>query len=82
MSPGGVVPVSGSGLHAVQAALAGPGTPLCGQARRELEPATGADLGAVRVHTGPAAAASARALGASARDQGNNCDSKSLYQRR
>jgi hypothetical protein len=64
--PGGAVPVSGSSLRAVQAAIAGPGTPLDGPARRELEPALGSDLGAVRVHTDPAAAASARVLGANA----------------
>ncbi len=65
-SPGGAVPVSwfqparGAGRNR------GPGTALDGQARRELEPALGGDLGAVRVHTDPAAAASVRALGANA----------------
>jgi len=42
------------------------GEPLPGGLRTELEPALGADLGSVRLHTGAAAAASAEALGARA----------------
>jgi hypothetical protein len=72
VSPGGALPVPGASLPAVQAAIRGPGIPLDGQARRELEPALGADLGAVRVHTNVGAADSARALGAKAYTVGTN----------
>ncbi len=43
-----------------------PGTPLPDAARSQFEPRFGADLGEVRVHTGPEAAASAESLDARA----------------
>jgi hypothetical protein len=66
VTPGGAVPISASSLRAVLAAIAGPGNPLDTQLRLQLEPELGLDLGHVRVHTHPAALASARALGAKA----------------
>ncbi|WP_327256230.1 eCIS core domain-containing protein [Streptomyces sp. NBC_01244] len=44
----------------------GPGRPLAPALRARIEPHLGTDLGAVRVHTGPQAAAAASALGARA----------------
>ena len=46
------------------------GEPLHAEVRALLEPATGADLGAARVHAGPRADAAARAIGASAFTRG------------
>jgi hypothetical protein len=50
----------------VDAGIAAPGRPLGGDVRAEMERRFGHDLGPVRVHEGPAAAASARDLGARA----------------
>jgi hypothetical protein len=50
----------------VHAALASPGRPLEPETRASLEPSLGRDLAAVRVHTGPLAEESARALDAQA----------------
>jgi Domain of unknown function (DUF4157) len=50
----------------VHAALASPGQPLDHETRASLEPHLGRDLAAVRVHTGPLAEQSARALEAQA----------------
>ncbi len=50
----------------VHAALASPGRPLEPETRASLEPSLGRDLSAVRVHTGPLAEESARAIDAQA----------------
>lgn len=56
-----------SGLAAaIEAALGEPGRPLDASTRGEMEAGLGGDFGAVRVHTGPQAAATAEALGARA----------------
>ncbi|MEU9001675.1 DUF4157 domain-containing protein [Streptomyces sp. NPDC048551] len=44
----------------------GPGSPLSPALRARIEPHVGVDLGAVRIHTGPRAAAAAATLGARA----------------
>jgi hypothetical protein len=66
LAPDGTSSISGAGAHTVQRAVAGPGRPLEPQFRRRFETDLGLDLGPVRVHTHPAASASARALGAKA----------------
>jgi hypothetical protein len=66
ITPGGAVPVSGSNLRAVQAAIGTPGCPLDTQIRHQLEQNLGLDLAPVRVHTHGSASASARALRAKA----------------
>jgi hypothetical protein len=55
---------------AVPDARAGAGAPLDAGVRERLETSYGADLGAVRVHEGPAAAASASSIGAEAYTRG------------
>ena len=55
----------------VESALRTPGEPLDRALRARLEPRLGRDLGHIRVHTHPVAAASARALGALAYASGS-----------
>lgn len=62
--PSGVRRVVEGGGH-------GPGRPLSSALRARIEPHVGVDLGAVRVHTGPRAAAAAAALGARAFTSGS-----------
>ncbi|MEU8460379.1 DUF4157 domain-containing protein [Streptomyces sp. NPDC029003] len=50
----------------VEGGAYGPGSPLSPALRARIEPHVGVDLGAVRIHTGPRAAAAAAALGARA----------------
>jgi outer membrane protein OmpA-like peptidoglycan-associated protein len=57
---------------AVEAAAASSGSPLPVELGARLEAGLGADLGAVRVHTGGESAAAARALGANAYALGND----------
>jgi uncharacterized protein DUF4157/uncharacterized protein DUF3626 len=57
---------------AVDRALAMPGRPLDAGVRSQVEPHLGADFGAVRVHTGPAAGAAARSVGAEAFTSGTD----------
>lgn len=57
---------------AVSEALAGGGTPLEGSTRSAMEASLGHDFGDVRIHTGPAATDSARALNAQAYTVGND----------
>jgi Domain of unknown function (DUF4157) len=56
----------------VRDALGGPGQPLAAPLRREMESRLGADLSDVRVHAGPAARASAAAIGARAYTSGSH----------
>jgi hypothetical protein len=56
---------SGEADRSARAMMPG-GAPLAPSARKYFEPRFGQDLGHVRIHTGPAAAASAQALGARA----------------
>lgn len=58
--------------HRVHDALASPGRPLDSVARRHFEQRLGADLGAVRIHDGPAAATSASAVSAVAYTVGSH----------
>jgi hypothetical protein len=57
---------------AVQDVLRGPGQPLDTGVRAEMEPRFGHDLGQVRIHTDPSAAASARAVNALAYTVGSH----------
>ncbi|MFZ3493219.1 eCIS core domain-containing protein [Streptomyces sp. 5.8] len=63
--PAGVQRVIEGGGH-------GPGLPLAPSLRAHIEPHIGVDLGAVRVHTGPQAAAAAAALQARAFTSGSS----------
>lgn len=57
---------------AVDALLGAPGVPMRGGLRAEMESRLGADFSDVRLHSGPAAAASAAALGAKAYTSGEH----------
>jgi hypothetical protein len=62
----------GSAVAARAPGLGGPGQPLQGPVRSFFEPRFGADFSDVRVHTGPPAAAAARALRARAFTSGRD----------
>ena len=62
----------GGSAAAAAAAVARGGTPLPAPVRAYFEPRFARDLGHVRVHTGPAAAGAAHAIGARAYTLGNN----------
>ena len=63
---GGASSDGGSAAAAAAISSRGAGSPLLGSTRSRLESSFGVDLGGVRVHEGPSASTSARALGARA----------------
>jgi Domain of unknown function (DUF4157) len=69
--PRGALPTPGPALRAALSGGAG-GDPLPQATRAFFEPRLGADLSAVRLHTGPAAGAAAGELGANAFTHGQN----------
>jgi hypothetical protein len=67
---GGEVSTATAGL--LESAATSSGAPLRGDVRDRFEGSLGADLSAVRVHTGPASAQAAGAVGANAYATGND----------
>ncbi|MFD0020584.1 DUF4157 domain-containing protein [Streptomyces sp. NPDC058382] len=68
----GAAPAADEQDTGVQEVLRGAGRPLAGPVRQEMESRFGTGFSGVRMHTGPAAARSARAIGARAYTSGSH----------